>query len=99
VSASAGLLGRQRHRRPPPSQRPPPYDRFEDEFDDRFDDEFEDRFEDEFEDRFEDEFDDRLEDEFDEEFEELLPATCQRSLGSTRLLPSSSTIAPIGLGA
>jgi hypothetical protein len=47
----------------------------------------------------EDEFDDRLDEEFDEEFEELLPATCQRSPGSTRVPPSSSTIAPIALGA
>jgi hypothetical protein len=80
-------------------RRPPPYDRFEDEFDDRFEDEFEDRFDDEFEDRLDDELEDRLDDEFEDEFEELLPATCQRSLGSTRMPPSSSTIAPIGLGA
>jgi hypothetical protein len=83
------LRRRQRHLRPPPD------DRFEDEFEDRFDEEFEDRFEE----RFEDEFEDRLDDEFDDEFEELLPATCQRSLGSARVPPSSSTIAPIVLGA
>ena len=50
--------------------------------------------------RFEDEFEDRLDDEFDDEFEELLPATCQRSLGSARVPPNSSIIAPIApLGA
>jgi hypothetical protein len=85
--ASAAWRPCQRHLRPPPYQRPPPDDRLEDEFEERFDDEFEDRFEDEFEERL------------DDEFEELLPATCQRSLGSARVPPSSSTIAPIALGA
>jgi hypothetical protein len=88
----------QRPRRPPPNPRPPPCQRPPPN--DRFDDEFEDRFEDEFEDRFEDEFEDLLDDEFDDEFDELLPATCQRSPGWARSLPSSSIIAPIApLGA
>jgi hypothetical protein len=69
------LLQCQRLPRPPPCQRPPPYDRFDDEFEDRFEEEFEDLFEDEFEDEFEDLFDE----EFDELFEELFPATCHRS--------------------